>query len=210
MRIFADAERLRERDGDERFFADLNGGPGGGKDDPWSGLLGTGTWNPETYAAARSAAPGTEQRQLLVTALVERFFTAYTRQASYVDLDTGLAAIAQHAKGLGYDAVVLFLDELVLWLAFSVQDREFFRRESQKLTKLVEAGRGQPGDPAGLVRRPADGPAPLVRRRRGQRRGAGSAGPSVPAPGRPVRHHHARRRQPPLRRQQAAAAAQGR
>jgi hypothetical protein len=62
--IFADAERLRERDGDERFFADLNGGPGGGKDDPWSGLLGTGTWTPEAYAAARSAAPGTEQRQL--------------------------------------------------------------------------------------------------------------------------------------------------
>ena len=70
------------------------------------GLLGTGTWTPETYAAARAAAPGTEQRQLLVTALVERFFTAYTQQASYVDLDTGLAAIAQHAKGLGYDAVV--------------------------------------------------------------------------------------------------------
>jgi len=44
-----------------------------------------------------------------------------------VDLDTGLAAMAAHAKSLGYDAVVLFLDELVLWLAFSVQDREFFR-----------------------------------------------------------------------------------
>src|SRR3712207_6906206 len=47
-----------------------------------------------------------------------------------------------HAKGLGYDAVVLFLDELVLWLAFSVQDRQFFRRESQKLTKLVESAVG--------------------------------------------------------------------
>lgn len=140
--ILADAERLRERDGDERFFTDLNGGAGGGTDDPWSALLGTGTWTPQTYAAARSAAPGTEQRQLLVTALVERFFSAYTRQAGYVDLDTGLAAMARHAKGLGYDAVALFLDELVLWLAFSVQDREFFRRESQKLTKLVEAGAG--------------------------------------------------------------------
>src|SRR5674536_210797 len=63
-------------------------------------------------------------------------------QASYVDLDTGLSAISSHAASLGYDAVVLFLDELVLWLAFSVQDREFFRRESQKLTKLVESGIG--------------------------------------------------------------------
>ena len=77
-----------------------------------------------------------------MTALVENYFSAYTQQASYVDLDTGLAAIAAHAKSLGYDAVVLFLDELVLWLAFSVQDREFFRRESQKLTKLVETGAG--------------------------------------------------------------------
>ena len=77
-----------------------------------------------------------------MTALAQNYFRAYTQQASYVDLDTGLAAIASHAKSLGYDAVVLFLDELVLWLAFSVQDREFFRRESQKLTKLVETGAG--------------------------------------------------------------------
>jgi len=138
--ILADAERQRARDGDERFFAGLNGGDGGS--DPWSRLLGAGTWTAESYAAARAAAPGSETRQRLVTALVESYFTAYTQQAGYVDLDTGLAAISQHAKGLGYDAVVLFLDELVLWLAFSVQDREFFRRESQKLTKLVESATG--------------------------------------------------------------------
>src|SRR5690606_339737 len=33
----------------------------------------------------------------------------------------------------------LFLDELVLWLAFSVRDSAFFARESQKITKLVES-----------------------------------------------------------------------
>ena len=140
--ILADAERLRARDGDERFLAGLNGGADGGQPDAWTALIGTGTWTAETYAAARAAEPGSEQRQRLVSALVERYFSAYTRQASYVDLDTGLAAMARHARGLGYDAVVLFLDELVLWLAFSVQDREFFRRESQKLTKLVETGAG--------------------------------------------------------------------
>ena len=47
--------------------------------------------------------------------------------------------LSEHAKSLGYDAVVLFLDELVLWLAFSVRDNEFFARESQKITKLVES-----------------------------------------------------------------------
>jgi Family of unknown function (DUF6079) len=142
--ILRDAERLRARDGDERFLAGLNGdSAGGGGADAWSRLIGsTGTWTAESYEAARAAEPGTEQRQLLVTALVENYFGAFTRQASYVDLDTGLAAMAAHAKSLGYDAVVLFLDELVLWLAFSVQDREFFRRESQKLTKLVETGVG--------------------------------------------------------------------
>jgi hypothetical protein len=141
-RILVDAERLRGFYGDERFFAELNGRAGGGSGDPWAALLGSGTWNAQTYAAARAAGPGTEQRQLLVTALAGQFFSAYTQQADYVDLDTGLAAIAAHAKGLGYDAVTLFLDELVLWLAFSVQDREFFAREAQKLTKLVEAGTG--------------------------------------------------------------------
>ena len=143
--ILRDAERLRQRDGDERFFAGLNGGAaaGGGSADPWSRLIGdNGSWTAASYAAARAAEPGSEQRQLLVTALAEQYFSAYTQQASYVDLDTGLAAITAHAKGLGYDAVVLFLDDLVLWLAFSVQDREFFRRESQKLAKLVEAGSG--------------------------------------------------------------------
>jgi hypothetical protein len=137
--ILRDAETLRQDD-EEAFFARLNRGAGAG--DAWSALLGGGTWDAARYNAARSAAPGTEARQELVTALVDRFFTSYTAQARFLDLDTGLAALAQHAKGLGYDAVVLFLDELVLWLAFSVQDKAFFARESQKLTKLVESSAG--------------------------------------------------------------------
>ena len=138
--VLADAEALREQLGDDQFFAGLNGDADG--DDVWSGTLGAGTWTAEKYEAGRAAAPGADARQRLVTALVQRYFTSYTRQAGYVDLDTGLAAISQHAKDLGYSAVVLFLDELVLWLAFSVQDKEFFGRESQKLTKLVESSTG--------------------------------------------------------------------
>jgi len=140
--LLADADRMRVRVGDEGFFAGLNGG-GDKQADRWSRLLGDDlTWTLDSYAAARSAAPGSDLRQKLVTALVQQYYTSYTSQAEFVDLDTGLAAIAEHAKSLGYDAVVLFLDELVLWLAFGVQDREFFRRESQKLTKLVEGGTG--------------------------------------------------------------------
>lgn len=142
--IIADADAMLTTIGAEVFFAGLNGGPDATSTaDRWSGLLGADImWTPENYASAKAAAPGSEQRQRLVTALSQRYFRAYTQQAGHVDLDTGLAAIARHAKGLGYDAVVLFLDELVLWLAFAVQNREFFRRESQKLTKLVEGGSG--------------------------------------------------------------------
>src|SRR5580700_3099683 len=108
---------MRTRDGAGRFLAGRNGGTGVSQTDAWSALIGSGTWTVETYAAARAAEPGSDQRQRLVTALVDRYFGAYTRQASYVDLDTGLAAMARHAQALGYDAVALFLDELVLWLA---------------------------------------------------------------------------------------------
>jgi hypothetical protein len=140
--LLTDADRMRARVGDDGFFAGLNGGVEK-KRDQWSGLLGDDTtWTPDSYAAAKAAAPGSELRQKLVTALTREYFASYTRQAEFVDLDTGLTVIAEHAKSLGHDAVVLFLDELVLWLAFGVQDREFFRRESQKLTKLVEAGMG--------------------------------------------------------------------
>lgn len=141
--VLADADSLRADMGDDAFFSNLNGASGGvSADDPWAKLIGSGTWTAETYEAARASTPASEGRQRLVTALVAKYFRAYTRQATYVDLDTGLAVIAQHAKDLGFDAVVLFLDELVLWLAFSVQDKVFFRRESQKLTKLVESATG--------------------------------------------------------------------
>ena len=138
--LLRNADNIRRNFGDEAFFAGLNGGATAPADQ-WSRLLGSNvTWTAESYDSARAAGPGSELRQKLITALIERYFSSYTQQAQFVDLDAGLAEIARHAKSLGHDAVVLFLDELVLWLAFSVQDREFFRKESQKLTKLVESG----------------------------------------------------------------------
>jgi hypothetical protein len=139
--LFVDAARMRQSLGDERFFEQLNAGADDA-DDAWGAFLGASTWDADRFDAARAAAPGDPSRQELVTVLADRFFTTYTRVASYVDLDTGLAAISAHAQSLGYDAVALFCDEVVLWLAFAVREVDFFRRESQKLTKLVEGGRG--------------------------------------------------------------------
>lgn len=145
--LLADGERMRGRMGDATFFDGLNAHAGGASDDPWSKVLdGAGSWSRERYDAARAAAPGSDARQELVTALVAAYFPnsfAVARGASYVSLDEGLAAISRHAKGLGYDAVVLFLDELVLWLTFLVRDHQRFSREAQKLTKLVESTIGE-------------------------------------------------------------------
>ncbi len=134
--LLVDAENLRTRMGDDEFLSGLGAGSGTG--DGWGGLLGAG-WDLPRYQAARTASAEDPERRQLVSALVSSYFGSFTETADYVDLDRGLVVISEHAKSLGYHGVVLFLDELVLWLAFSLRDTEFFARESQKITKLVES-----------------------------------------------------------------------
>jgi hypothetical protein len=155
--VIADGEKLRGQLGDDAYLAGLNQ-HGSACSDPWGAVLeGDAPWTADSYDAARSAAPGSEARQRLVSALVRAYFTAYTQTAEFVSVDEGLAAISEHARRLGYDAVVMFLDELVLWLAFSVRNRELFGREAQKLTKLVESGAGERAVPIiSLVARQMD------------------------------------------------------
>ncbi len=57
----------------------------------------------------------------------------------FVDIDDGLAAISQHAQSLGYDALVLYLDELILWFATKMADHQWVAAEAPKVAKLVEA-----------------------------------------------------------------------
>ncbi len=56
----------------------------------------------------------------------------------YVDIDTGLAELARHSAERGHHALVLFLDELILWLGSRIRDQAFVEREGQKLIKLIE------------------------------------------------------------------------
>jgi|JI8StandDraft_2_1071088.scaffolds.fasta_scaffold00582_5 hypothetical protein len=151
--LFKDARELRARMGDEPFFAKLNegtqqqGGGGGG----W-GSFDSG-WDAASFEAAMLEAPNGEERSRLVGDLIGQFFSAYRTLAgsgeSYVSLDDGLSIMSRHARDLGYDAVILFLDELVLWLASHAADVNFVSREGTKLVKLVEATN-------------ADRPIPLV------------------------------------------------
>lgn len=136
--LIANADRLREQMGDERFFAAL-GGSGG--DGGW-GAIGGG-WDAASYPAAASAPPEDGEHQRLVGDLVDAFFPhlkGEAKSSNYVSLDRGLAILSRHARDLGYSAVVLFLDELILWLASHSQDQAFLNREGQKVSKLVEAG----------------------------------------------------------------------
>lgn len=135
--IFEQAEASRASLGDDGFFARLNEGKHG---DGW-GDLGA-AWNVDTYAAARADEVGSARRNDLVGDIVARFLPGYREAlqggSAYVDLDAGLAALAHHAKNRGQDALILFLDELVLWLGTRIADPAFVAREGQKLVKLVE------------------------------------------------------------------------
>ncbi len=137
--ILANAAALRGGMGDEAFFGMLNEGSRAGR---WGQVL----WDEGRYGAAASAEPGSQERAKLVGELVSRVLTSVqdTARASgggegFVSLDEGLETIAHHARGLGYEGLVLFLDELILWLASRASDLAFIHREGQKLSKLVEA-----------------------------------------------------------------------
>ena len=134
--LLSDAREQRARHGDEQFIADLPAG-----DDEW----GTPGWNPALLDAAFAAPPGDPERRRLVGDLLTGPFRRYARAVrgdaeSYIPLDLGLSVISVHAKQvLGYDAVVLLLDELVLWLAGYLGDPTRVSREAQKVSKLVES-----------------------------------------------------------------------
>jgi len=145
-KIFDDARRLRERMGDEAFFASLNG-ERTDRSGRW-GEIGRG-WDATSFDRVVNAPPDFEKyfkqsqaaddRDRLVGDLIEVFFSAIKSAGDFVDLDAGLSIISKHAKSLGYDGLILFLDELILWLASRAGDLAFINREGQKLAKLVEA-----------------------------------------------------------------------
>ena len=143
--LFQDAVGMRAKLGDGQFFAMLNGAgnASGSAEDGWGDLA--TSWDVQSFERALAAPPKAESRGRLVSDLVGRIFTAYRSVAAtgdgeaFVSLDQGLAVLSQHAHKLGYDGLVLFLDELILWLASHISDLNFVNREGQKLAKLVEA-----------------------------------------------------------------------
>lgn len=156
--LFRDAQQLRTRMGDEGFFGKLNENVVGGAGDGagWGDLA--GGWDANSFEAAMLESPRGDERTRLVGDLIGCFFTAYASVArsggggqgeAFVSLDDGLSILSRHASDLGYDGVILFLDELILWLASRAADVAFVSSEGSKLSKLVEAAN-------------ADRPIPLI------------------------------------------------
>jgi len=155
--IVDDSRTKRRELGDEVFFRILSEGDAA---DEW-GDYGDG-WDAARFESALAAAPTSSERDQLVSALLRSHYRAVPGQAQatadgFVPIDAGLEAISRHAKGLGYDAVVLFLDELVLWLASRMSDVAFVSREGAKVVKLVEGDDAQrPAPIVSLIARQRD------------------------------------------------------
>lgn len=139
--VFESVEHSRQNMGVDKFLEVLNSAGGGGADDGWGDL--SQEWTIESYTAARDAAPESdEHRGLLSVAIVAFKLEKLAGQSGseFVDMDDGLSIMSAHAQQLGYDAIILFLDELILWLATLMGDPHRVKQEAAKVAKLVEAG----------------------------------------------------------------------
>jgi hypothetical protein len=154
--LFEDFAEQRRRNGDDRVIEQL-ADAGDGQEDEWGDSF---AWSTELLDQAVNAPeehentkdldlenPSTprELRARLVQDLAQTLFPSFSRSASedadgFVSLDKGLGIIAAHAKSLGYDGLVLFMDELILWLASRIHDQKFVSREADKITNFVEGG----------------------------------------------------------------------
>ena len=104
-------------------------------------------WSTAEFDAAFAAGAGVPVRRALESALLSGPMSSYARGAvgdadAFLPLENGLAVIAEHARDLGYDGLILFLDELILWLQAHMSNQEFVNTQVGKLVKLIESGVG--------------------------------------------------------------------
>ncbi|ATW51092.1 phage resistance protein [Streptomyces peucetius subsp. caesius ATCC 27952] len=158
--LFDNIRSMRSRMGDQAVIGGLASADGGGaadEEDEWGEAFG---WTPQLLDTALAAeevheggqalnlvSPSTpaELRARLVQDASTHLLPGFAKNAAedehgFVSLDAGLSVIAEHAKSLGYDGLILFMDELILWLATLIHDQKFVAREAGKITNFVEGG----------------------------------------------------------------------
>ncbi|MDQ7809056.1 PglY protein [Amycolatopsis sp. A133] len=148
--MLVDAQGQREFLADDARFAEWLGSEAPAADDDLDDLdVIEGTtvrsWTSAKLDHAFSAPAGDPVRDALVSALLSGPMTAYIRGATgdanaFIPLEDGLSVISRHARDLGYDGLLLFLDELILWLQSHMADQEFVNTQVSKLVKLIESG----------------------------------------------------------------------
>jgi hypothetical protein len=157
--ILEQAALLRANERDERFFATLNTAEGAQANAGW-GSLGA-AWTPASYEAAVAEPVGGPQRARLVGDLIATHLPVMREvyagaQGGWVDFDLGLAELSRHAAARGHDALVFFLDELILWLGSRMAAPEWVAREGQKLIKFIEFSKERPIPIVAFVARQRD------------------------------------------------------
>ncbi|MFF1692969.1 DUF6079 family protein [Streptomyces sp. NPDC058257] len=159
--LFEDIRAMRSRMGDQAVIGGLTSADdsdgAGDEEDEWGEAFG---WTPQLLDTALAAeevheggqalnlvSPSTpaELRARLVQDASTHLLPGFAKNAvedehGFVSLDAGLSVIAEHAKSLGYDGLILFMDELILWLATLIHDQKFVAREAGKITNFVEGG----------------------------------------------------------------------
>ncbi|MFB6351364.1 MAG: phage resistance protein, partial [Bradymonadaceae bacterium] len=141
-RVLENAEELRAKMGDDAFFDALNDADGGRADGGWGAM--DQTWSAEAWSRAREADANDSEKTNLVGDVVEHLLpsvhdSSKAEGKGFVEFDEGLSIVSRHAKQLGYDGIILFLDELILWLSRMAAQSDFVNEELQKVPKLVEA-----------------------------------------------------------------------
>ncbi|HLL37655.1 MAG TPA: phage resistance protein [Streptomyces sp.] len=155
--LFADIRAMRANMGDEAVIRGLGTGVDDDEEDEWGEgfawtpqLLDTALAAEENHEAGtplnlRNPSTPAELRAKLVNDASTNLLPGFAKNAAedehgFISLDAGLSVIAEHAKSLGYDGLILFMDELILWLATLIHDQKFVAREASKITNFVEGG----------------------------------------------------------------------
>ncbi|MGI5232535.1 PglY protein [Actinoallomurus sp. CA-142502] len=148
--MLADARRQREFLADDAKFVAWLGAEGSAPQPDEDDLedldsLGPGGWSGAKLDQALSAPFGDPLRTALESALLDGPMSSYatgTRGASsaFLPLENGLAVMSRHTQQNGYDGLILFLDELILWLQAHMSNQEMVNNEVGKLVKLIESG----------------------------------------------------------------------
>lgn len=151
--LFDNAAELLDSLGDTKFFAPLNTDPSqtattattstpDDDDDDW-GTVPSAAWDRVAFDDARRS-PDPARRRALLDALLRTHFKAFRSSASsFRPLDEGLFELTRHAASLGYHAVVLYLDELILRMSMGAADPKWLGDMVQSMVKLVESTHGR-------------------------------------------------------------------